>query len=293
MQLSRRQFLQFTGITLLGSAIPPLTPLATPTTEATYGRTLTAAAVYAKPQPDAKVISQLWPDSIINLKAAYPGWYALESGFVPQKLLQPMQPYNPQPTPTQLAPPFWAEVAAPVAPLRGWCAAEAPTITRIGHGGVSQVIDILPDARRAGDWYGLANSDGKLLGWSQAIFWRPIQAIDAARLPLQLEINREQYTLNIKAAGKSILEAPIAIGSDLQAGDYILTKGTMGTVSNQAGITYHGVPWSFEFAGNSLSGVYWHNDFGHSVPGPAIQVTPVLAQWLYQNLADETQMSIR
>lgn len=58
-------------------------------------------------------------------------------------------------TPAQIEKPiFWAEVAGPVAAVRQWCAADAPFVTRIGHGGVAQIIDYLSD--KTTSWYEIA-----------------------------------------------------------------------------------------------------------------------------------------
>ena len=42
----------------------------------------------------------------------------------------------------------------------------------------------------------------------------------------------------------------------------------------------------------TLMGIYWHNRFGDSLPGPDIQVTPLLARWLYEHVDTSTNVRV-
>jgi hypothetical protein len=58
-------------------------------------------------------------------------------------------------------------------------------------------------------------------------------------------------------------------------------------------VALHGVPWVTTFGQNlALGGVYWHNRFGEKVPGMAIQVTPLIARWLYGWLNDTSEICL-
>src|SRR5690554_8060943 len=78
--------------------------------------------------------------------------------------------------------PFWGEVIAPIAPIRQYCSADAPLVTRIGHGGVAQIVDYLPGEPHG--WYGIGNQNGQVAGWTQAIYW---QAVDEVRIDQSTE----------------------------------------------------------------------------------------------------------
>ena len=60
MPVSRRQFLQLTGVALLNVGVPFPT---LPARAQSFGRTLLAAPVRSAPHDDASVIAHLWPDS--------------------------------------------------------------------------------------------------------------------------------------------------------------------------------------------------------------------------------------
>ena len=185
-QVSRRQFLQLAGITVLGHSVgfEITDPL-----ESYYGRALEAAPVFRQPRPDAAQVTSLWPDSVVAITPAKGPWYHASEGYVPWAYLQPIrhQPSYPVQRPPSL--PFWAEVRAPVAVIRQWCAPEAPLVTRIGYGGVMHVVDYLPGAT---DWFGVANADGTFTGWSQALHWQTITARWQPLSALNIELDQGQ-----------------------------------------------------------------------------------------------------
>lgn len=80
------------------------------------------------------------------------------------------------------------------------------------------------------------------------------------------------------------------MGQSLPSGTYPLQRGQMGSIVNHE---FHGVPWQIHIGADyNLNGVYWHNQFGAASPGPAVQVTPILARWLYQNMDDNGFVTI-
>lgn len=278
MNFSRRQFLHFTGIALLGHAVGFDIPDAPH-----YGRAFAATPVYQA--PNGSVIGQLWPDSITSLIAANNNWYQVAQGYVRRADMQPIG-YDPS---APLAPHIQtnklAVVTAPSASIREWCAADAPLITRIGHGGVMRVVDYLPGSP---NWYGIANSIGERIGWSQASHWHAASAEARTTYPLDLVI--QQRTMTIFHGGSEIARTRIATNAAaLPNGEFEIRRGLPG--SEYAG--YHGAPWQLEWANQQiLSGVYWHNRFGEIEPGPALQTTPTMAQWLYTHIGPGSRIAM-
>jgi hypothetical protein len=289
---SRRQFLQLAGIGLLGSQISPARLFYAPMPNlplVQMGRTLAAAPIYSAPVAQNPIIEHLWPDSVVPIQESQGAWYKLPQGYALKTALQPMALYE---TPAQIEKPiFWGEVAGPVAPVRQWCAANAPLITRIGHGGVAQIIDYLPGESTS--WYGVAAENGDLLGWSQATHWRRVTSENTNATPFELEINQQNQTLIVYEDRSAVLSAPISTGQFLNPGTYPLQSGKMSSSLNGE---FHGVPWQIRLGEDyRLNGVYWHNDFGAetcSTPGPAVQVMPMLARWLYHHLSDKGFVTI-
>ncbi len=278
-RLSRRQFLQFSGIAVLGQALGFDIP-----ESSHFGRAFAATPIYHT--PDGKVSRHLWPDSVTPLLSATESWYQVAAGYVKRTDLQPIT-YDPTgQQPALIQPNTWATVNAPSASIRAWCAADAPLVTHIGHGGVLMITDYLP-----GDpaWYGVGYSAGEIIGWSQAVQWR--QAKLQANPTNPLDIVVKQRVMTIYADGKAIAQTSVATSaSTLPGGSYQITPGLPG--SPQAG--YQGTPWLLYWGNQfTLSGVYWHNRFGSVVNGPTIQTTPIMAQWLYTHLSPNSRLIIR
>jgi hypothetical protein len=294
--LSRRRFLQLVGITLVGNALRPnhlVTALPAPVYT---GRALTALPVYAAPHREAAIIKHIWPDSMVSLLDTQADWYRLPEGYVQREGLQPVERYVP---PKHISMPedvFWGEVSAPVAPIREWCAADAPSVTRIGQGGVARVIDALPGQREGSLWYGLESEQSGLLGWSQAIYWRPTPITQTYPGEKRIKIARNRQQLSVIDQNKIILDAPVSLGEAIPEGIYTITKrqpGGMHLAQAETATSWHGVPWIVAFGdGYQLSGAYWHNRFGAAIAGKTVQISPLLARWLYHWLGDDATIIV-
>jgi hypothetical protein len=254
--------------------------------ELIHGRALIVAPVYAHPSLSLAPVSHLWPDSVVTILDALGGWYRLEQGYVPQPTIQPMMPFAPQ---FPLAPstiPFWAEVAGPVVSIRQYCAADAPLVTRIGHGGVGQVVDFLPGEPNG--WYGIADNNGRMIGWSQAVFWRPVEIDPVSVTNAIVRIDQQTCQVTLTENGEPVLAAPCAIGESMLPGTYHPSGRQIAGAQIDAPAPFHGVPWVTTFGeGYSITGVYWHNRFGQPMNGAAVQTTPLLAQWIYHTLGND------
>lgn len=284
---TRRQFLQLAGIAAFGSHLSPsfqFMKSLVPEAPALQGRALAALTVYARPSLEAAPIARLWPDAVTALLDTQGDWYRLPNGFAPRSGIQPMKPASPAAVPPRDLP-FWSEVAAPVASVRACCAADAPLVTRVGHGGVMLVVDFLPDS--PAPWYGVAAENGDLLGWTQAVHWQPVNENAAEASGLALELDTRSQQLTAWEAGRAVLQAPCSIGRGIRHGAYRVearqTGGGRLHLDDKTDV--YGVPWRVRFGDYDLSGAYWHNHFGSGIPGASVQVTPVLAQWLHASLS--------
>lgn len=301
-KFSRRQFMQFAGVTLLAGHLPAAELLARPAASvpeltAQHGRVLLPAAVHAQPRADARVVSQLWPDSLISIVDVRGSWYRAGGGFVPRSAVQPVLLSQPARDLSQPACPFWAEVSGPVAAVRHWCAADAPLVTRIGHGGTGKIVAALsPGEPNAPFWYALAGEDHELLGWTQAAHWQPAPSLEQGAA-LSLEIARSSRQLTVFVESRPALRAAIAAGAELKPGTYPLRRTRVAgppLALVEYGQTLHGAPWQLSLNDQySLTGAYWHNRFGDYAPGPAIQVPPFLARWLYAHAGADSMVYIR
>jgi hypothetical protein len=290
--LSRRSFLQLVGASLAATTLRP-TPLLTAAQAKTYqGRAFSALPIYETRNSSAQPIAHLWPDGVTTILHSDNDWYQIPGGWVRRDGLQPMLPFDSSAYRFNQDVPFWVEVAASVAPVRAYCSADAPLVTRIGHGGVSQVIDVLPDEPNG--WYGIADQAGNLLGWTQGVFWRPVEAEIKDGNDQWLRVDRKRGLMMTYEGTRAILEAPFSDGAGLQAGEFSKWRGAIGGLQWQTDKSYQGVGWQTVFGhGQTIAGVYWHNRFGHAVgDGPAVQTTPLLARWLYGWLGENAQIVV-
>ncbi len=298
--LSRRQFLHVAGITLLNSGINlnQLWPYSlSHTDEITHARTFAATKIFARPHPASSVLRQLWPDSIVAITGGSSGWYHLSEGFIPRATAQPMLLH---PIDTEISnvayTPFLAEVASPVAAVREWASADAPLVTRIGYGGTVHIMDYLPTPDSSG-WYALSGPDNTLLGWTQAVHWQRIEiSTDHTFSDLHVEINQTQQLLTVYQQQMAILQTPVSINERLNTGVLTLKREQPCLPPFLISATnplIYGAPWHLKVADTyDLCGVYWHNQFGQAAPGPHIQVTALVARWLYQHLSDNDSVTI-
>ena len=291
VHLSRRQFLKCVGVTLLASAaaqIPHLSPSSA--IQFIHGRALRTLPVYAAPFEQSEIKARMWSDSVVPIQEADAGWYLLQNGYAKREAIQPMVLKH---TSTSLpALPFWAEVGGSVAVVRQWCAADAPLVARIGHGGVARVVDMLPGAV---DWYAVADEDS-FLGWSQAAPWHPVAANLADNTHTTLIIDTQARQIEVLADDEAVLRAPVALGDDVPRGTFHLQKRRHSVKSSlyQASSLY-GAPWQLQFGAFSLVGAYWHNQFGKpgAVQGAEVQVTPAVAGWLFARVGGHTPVIVR
>lgn len=282
MTLSRRQFLRAAGIAVAAVHMPrlPLNASATPGFATLYGRALQAAPLYATAQTNRLPLKHLWSDTVTPILETVSNWYRLPEGYTPRTLLQPMLKAAER-SETAASAPFWGEVSGAIAVVRAWCAADAPLVTRIGHGGVMHISDrIILDGI---NWYGIAEDErDDVIGWAQAANWSPVTA-DTALPSLTLAVDTHTQQLNAYDGEQSILSAPVSVRQNLPTGHYSLTHQQMTTRTGE----HYGAPWSLSFGDSiQLAGAYWHNHFGiigrDAAPQFApLEVTPALAQWLY------------
>jgi hypothetical protein len=290
--LSRREFLKSSGIALLAGAANHL-PLVLPPQEIdfVYGRALAALPVYHSPSLAVASKKYLWPDSVVPIVDTMSGWYRLDDGYAKTSGIQPMV----LPTETTSTPPlpFWAEVGGAVAAVRRWCAADAPLIARIGHGGVAQVVDQLSGNYE--QWYALVGDEG-FLGWSPSAPWKPLDESMPDAITGEVYVSTSVGQLEFVDNERTVLRAPVSFGTSLTPGTYTVRQRKRSVIFQMENTSDgYGVPWSMDFGSYSLAGAYWHNEFGaqKGTPGSSVQVTPPVARWLYDRLPEGAPIMVR
>ncbi len=301
--ITRREFLQFAGLSLAALHFPWV---ASASHQPLRVRALATVPLRARPNFHAPVIAVLWPDSIHYIQShANDDWIQIGDGFSPTALMQPMLPPDPDATITSQGFPTWVEVIAPFAAIRQYCAASAPLLARIGHGGVLWAERALVDDTGS-IWLQTAS------GWLQAhhiqrppeymnrreVLQRPhhpnTQTLSSQMishpptLPRRASHSKqliiihqhhidayenERHIMRLKCRVPKTLPRQITI-TDMQPGQ---------TVTDANG-TRHGAPWHLIINGGALTigGVYWHHDFNHAAKRhDYIELSALAARALY------------
>ena len=281
--LSRREFLRFAGISLIAAQIP--LPTFSAVQKSMYARAFGAVAIQSAPTVESALVRHLWPNTVLEVESIESGWYRLADGFVPVESLQPMQPFIPDGTKSVLETGMPITVSGPAAAVRQWCAADAPLVTHIGHGGTAYVADYLPDSYSG--WYAISDADHSLLGWTQAIFWSSVTEIEIPQAN-KVVVNRQTNQISAYRGQRLVMQSACSVGDLVDTGYYPLTGRQFAA---RQGSRY-GIPHSLYADGLSLYGVYWHNRFGTSHPGLSIELPILTAATIYSMLDEKSHITV-
>ena len=270
---------QLPGVPLLLDDAPEL--------DYVYGRALTTVGIYAQPDRSAAQTAKLWQNTVTPLNERAGGWYRVNEGWIERRSVQPILSPPSYSAPIE-PPPFLAEVTGASAAIHAWCSAAAPLTATVGHGGVMRVVDHLRIDDL--DWYGVAGDDGMLVGWTQAAAWSSVDVPDFRASGGWLHIDTSAHVLEAAQDGRMLVRAPVALGAGVKPGLYhVRCKNVCRACATDGAI--QGVPWQIDLDGDLLiSGAYWHNDFGTTISGRALELPPPVAKWLYGWLADGTNV---
>lgn len=256
--ISRRQFLQFIGLTGLGTQVGWLN---TPTT--LQGRALGRVAVLRQPYAEASTLTTLWPNSVHQVSLYRDKWLRVGKGYAPITAFQPMISPNPQALFTTF--PIWAEVIAPTTTSRAYCAADAPLIGHLEHGKVVYALRSLSDDRGQ-DWLQIST------GWIQADHLQPTPTHNQAGNITQLRLG--QGIIEVIANQRRLLRVACRTPHTLPQRTTLVQKHP----------TANGAPWHLAFEDVVMLGVCHHNHFGATAPPTddnCIELPLIVSRTLY------------
>ncbi len=236
-----------------------------------WGRALESAPVLGT---SGEVVRRLYPDEVLPISPAGAAWYRVSGGRVQRASLQPIGAIATKSPAPEIG--DVAQVVAPYAVVRAWCAPDAPQKARVGWGGTALVEDRL--SADGEDWLGLRFPEMPVLLWSPAQTWRA-SGIHSAAGSTALRIDRQARQAELIEADRVAWTTPVALPADLRPGQYALTGRS--SVAQRAAT---GAPWELDFGAWRLHGAYWHNRFGdsgyHTASG-VLEVPVLGAQALY------------
>jgi hypothetical protein len=283
--LSRRAFLIHSGALAGVSRFGTGTPLQA--TAGLAGRALTLADIHVRPDSSSPVLRQLPPDSVVTIAGLSRdgSWYQIQDSFVQREALQPIVPYNRPEVVDGVG--FWAEVIAPVSPIRAWCAGAAPIQARPGFGAVLYVGDRIEDDHRL-VWYGVAESPGSpLVGWAPALHfvpWTPAPQIALSSPRIVIGDGKLVVLYGKRKVGEAAIYGPRLPTTETTV-RAVAPGGSLGS--------RFGVPWLTELGtGRRLYGAYWHNRFGSVSDCPDFELGTFAARWLYGLVVETASVGV-
>lgn len=272
--LSRRQFLQFMGLTGLSTQMRWLD-----TPSILQGRALGQVTIYRKPHVTADTLTVLWPDTVHRLDAHNAEWLKVGEGYAPITAFQPM--LTAEPNATISAFPAWAEVIAPITAIRAYCAGDAPLRRRLEHGKVVTVLRSLQDDQGR-NWLQVVD------GWLQAEHVQAVPTIPHHTKVTQLRVG--QGVLEVYAGQRRLLRAACRTPRTLPTCTHLVEKHPAAR---------DGAPWQLIFEDIRLHGICHHHQFGpNATPcdDTCIELPLIVSRTLYpliQNGAELVRLSPR
>ncbi len=321
-QYSRRDFLKFSGSTLLSLWMLPLLDLgwrpgkleSADTLLHRYGRVINENVdVFDKPSRDAKMVTTLWQDTVKPINTvtisddanAYNRvWYEIgNSGFVHSGKIQPVDinknevaVFLPKEgSLCKLTVPFSDAVWHPTSPHL--------VVYRLYFGTVYWANAIYQD-NNGKYWYRIADDKWDIQYYVDATHFHIITADEIS--PLSSNVPPAEKRIEVLLSDQAVIAyeynqpvflARTATGARFIDGDYRTTPGNY--ITNRKRPSRHmaagdpaaansydlpGIPWICYITekGVSFHGTYWHNDFGKPRSHGCINLTPDDAQWLYR-----------
>lgn len=308
---SRRDFLNLTGVGLIGLFSPRLDPL-TDLYQGQQGRVAyEKISVYKKPAFNGKKVRVHWKDAVFPITSVVLGndyqshnriWYKIGTdGYAHSGGIQPVrtvvnQVYNYLPPEGALA-----EVTVPYTDAL-WTAGERYHVAyRLYYETTHWIKSVVMGADGV-PYYHILEDKWDLDYYVPAAHLRIVPekelsllSPDVPGIAKRIEVRTSLQTVIAYEYNKPVFSVKASTGADFSTGEYITPLGRYLTnykrpsrhmaTSNLAfnGYDLPGVPWVTYIteSGIAFHGTYWHNDFGKARSHGCINLTPKASKWLY------------
>ncbi len=311
--LSRRDFLKFSGLGLLGAVLPRL---GAPRALAGFqqGRVINnSIKVYDIPSFSGQSVKLYWQDTILPISGATVGdntpeynriWYRIgEEGFAHSGSIQPVTTRLNEPVLEIPEGGFLAEVTVPYTDALLELLVIDSVAYRYYYETTHWVTGVVLDPRGV-FWY-LVQDDK----WDEFTYYVPaahLRRIPPSELtPLspsvpgfakRLEVNIPKQLVIAYEYDRPVFAARAATGARFSNGKYYTPEGRHSTFHKRPsrhmargnlaanGFDLPGVPWVCYFtkSGVALHGTYWHNDYGQPRSHGCVNLTSQTAKWVYR-----------
>jgi hypothetical protein len=318
--ISRREFLRFCGLGLVGLVLPErlvedsIGRFTDDSHHDLFGRvTRPGQELFDEPDVESEVIEGLVTDSVrkitgVTVSESDPSpnriWYELDGqGFSHSRYIQPV--YNIENKISTVIPEdgCLGEVTVPFVDAYRYADENSPRVYRLYYGSTYWVLKYEKD--QVGKvWYQLLDDRNYNYFYVPAIYVRMVQASEL--LPISpdipwekkhIEVDLSKQTMTAFEGEKVVFMSRISSGRHSKEGGFLTPTGYyrttrkrpcrhMANLGNDSyiGFDLPGVPWVSYFTSNGVAfhGTYWHNDYGVPHSHGCINLTPDAAKWVYR-----------
>jgi lipoprotein-anchoring transpeptidase ErfK/SrfK len=318
--LSRREFLQLTGVALGSLAFTPWLGIPGDSSDGVSLARATrfGVGIQDNPDPKAPLVRRLNRDEVVpvleevigpNGPAGNPRWFRLRDGFAHTAFLQPVRDALNLPLETVEAPGRLAEVTVPYTQSFERADPSSRPLYRLYYSAVFWVVGIGQGADGE-PWYTLFDERLNMRFYVHAADLRAFQLGEldplSAEVPLEqkrVEVDQAQQCLTAFESDRSVFTTTISAGryranpsgqedkTWTPVGRFAVFQkmpsrhmGDGRLTSDIEANEYPGVPWVslFTISGIAFHGVYWHNDFGRPRSDGCINLRPADALWIFR-----------
>ncbi len=311
--LSRRDFLKFSSLGLLGALLPPFARTRA-LVGVHQGRVINnSIKVFDIPSFSGNSVKLYWQDTILPISGVTVGdnipeynriWYRIgQEGYAHSGSIQPVQTRLNEAVNDIPQNGFLAEVTVPYTDALRELEELDSVAYRYYYETTHWVIGRVLDGRGT-SWYVI--QDDK---WDEFIYYAPaahLRRIPASELtPIsphvpafakRLEVNIPRQLVIAYEYNRPVFATRAATGARFSNGKYYTPEGRHSTFHKRPsrhmargnlaanGFDLPGVPWVCYFtkSGVAFHGTYWHNDYGQPRSHGCVNLTSQSAKWVYR-----------
>jgi lipoprotein-anchoring transpeptidase ErfK/SrfK len=314
--LSRRDFLKMSGLSLMGLAMPslPLHYFFDDIFDSQQGRvTSNLLWTYDQPGFNSKQVKMFWRDLVIPItnvtvsddQSAYNRvWYQIgDEGYAYSGNVQPVQTILNTPTLDIPTSGLLGEVSVPFTDALNGPDDSAPFGYRLYYETVHWIKSAVKNNQDGKIWYQVLDDKWNELYYAPGEHLRILSDDELAPLSVnilgaqkRIEVHLNDQLLFAYENENPVFVTRVASGEVLRDGIYTTPTGSFTTYYKRptrhmaagditaSGFDLPGVPWVMYIteSGISLHGTYWHNDFGHPHSHGCVNLSPSAAKWLFR-----------
>ncbi len=311
-QLSRRDFLSLSGLSLFGFFLPPIADFRDLISDQ-QGRVASGKiTLYDVPSFKGREVKVYWKDTVLPIVDAIVGdkepgynriWYRMgEEGYAHSGGIQPVKTLPNLPVENIPKEGVLAEVTVPYTDAHWGPGINHPFAYRFYYETTYWITKLVHD-NRDDPWYRILDDKWDFTFYVPATHLRVIPrdeltpiSPDVHPAGKRIEVRTNEQLVIAYEWDRPVFMARAATGADFSNGRFRTPPGrhitfhkrpsrhmTAGNLAAN-GFDLPGVPWIAYItdSGVAFHGTYWHNDFGQPRSHGCINLTPKASKWIYR-----------